>query len=287
MSSRARNEGMSASSLGTAVNRSRCSQTDLIAWSRTVVRSMQDCADPVGQIKLIFDSATAQIDALAGFLSKSSISNSGQLNIERIIDIGEWSTAARSQRDRYAKDCDAFPDPFVEAFMKDPKFGGPFAARREDLISDKAWYESPHYKEFRIPAGQDACMYISTSFRDLASGTKVLWTVCFVRAIGAPQFTEEERDLAFAFLHSVEPILADIFREPQTDLESQIFNLPHRLRRVLGGIQSGLSEKEIASQLSLSPHTVHGYVKELYVKFAVRSRAELLIATLPNRNSIT
>jgi len=248
---------------------------------------MQDCADPVAQIKLIFDSATAQIDALAGFLSKSSISNSGQLIIERIIDVGEWSTAARSQRDRYAKDCDAFPDPFVEAFMKDPKFGGPFAARREDLISDEAWYESPHYKEFRIPAGQDACMYISTSFRDLASGTKVIWTVCFVRAIGKPQFSEEERDLAFSFLHAVEPILADIWKEASSETESKIQALPHRWRRVLGGVQAGLSEKEIAKQLSLSPHTVHGYVKDLYGKFGVRSRAELLIATLSQRNAMT
>ena len=39
---------------------------------------------------------------------------------------------------------------------------------------------------------------------------------------------------------------------------------------------AGASEKEIARQLALSPHTVHGYVKDLYRHFGQHSRAALV-----------
>jgi DNA-binding CsgD family transcriptional regulator len=38
----------------------------------------------------------------------------------------------------------------------------------------------------------------------------------------------------------------------------------------------GHSEKEVATSLFLSPHTVHDHVKFLYRHFGVTSRAELL-----------
>lgn len=52
--------------------------------------------------------------------------------------------------------------------------------------------------------------------------------------------------------------------------------LPPRLQQVLAGIKQGLPSKEIARRLNLSVHTVHDYVKELYRRFGVSSRAELL-----------
>ena len=39
---------------------------------------------------------------------------------------------------------------------------------------------------------------------------------------------------------------------------------------------TGASEKQIASQLGLSPHTTHHYVKTLYRRFGVSSRAEFM-----------
>jgi DNA-binding CsgD family transcriptional regulator len=39
---------------------------------------------------------------------------------------------------------------------------------------------------------------------------------------------------------------------------------------------TGNAEKEIASRLAISKHTVHVYVKSLYKLFGVTSRGELL-----------
>ena len=52
--------------------------------------------------------------------------------------------------------------------------------------------------------------------------------------------------------------------------------LSPRLGQTLTCLLAGHSEKEAAQQLGLSPHTVHVYVKELYRRFGVSSRAELL-----------
>lgn len=52
--------------------------------------------------------------------------------------------------------------------------------------------------------------------------------------------------------------------------------IPPRLHRVLNRLLLGESEKEVAASLSLTKSTVHEYVKQLYRKLDVRSRAELL-----------
>lgn len=49
-----------------------------------------------------------------------------------------------------------------------------------------------------------------------------------------------------------------------------------RLRDTLRGLARGLSEKQLAAELRLSPHTVHDYVKALHHHFVVQSRGELL-----------
>ena len=47
-------------------------------------------------------------------------------------------------------------------------------------------------------------------------------------------------------------------------------------RRVLDLLLVGMSEKEVATRLEISQHTVHNHVKEIYRKMNVNSRSELL-----------
>ena len=50
--------------------------------------------------------------------------------------------------------------------------------------------------------------------------------------------------------------------------------------RVLMQLVDGLSEKETADKLKISPHTVHNHVREIYSTLNVHSRAELLALML-------
>ena len=53
-------------------------------------------------------------------------------------------------------------------------------------------------------------------------------------------------------------------------------SLSRRQRQTLELLLTGNAEKQIANHLSISRHTVHVYVKSLYKRFGVCSRAELL-----------
>jgi DNA-binding CsgD family transcriptional regulator len=52
--------------------------------------------------------------------------------------------------------------------------------------------------------------------------------------------------------------------------------LSARQKQVLFRVMAGDSVKQIAGVLSLSPHTVHDHMKQIYLRFGVNSRAELL-----------
>ncbi|MFT3786165.1 MAG: helix-turn-helix transcriptional regulator [Tepidisphaeraceae bacterium] len=55
-------------------------------------------------------------------------------------------------------------------------------------------------------------------------------------------------------------------------------SLAPRLRQTLDLLVRGSSEKQIALELTISPHTVHNYVKALHARFNVCSRGELIAA---------
>jgi DNA-binding NarL/FixJ family response regulator len=56
--------------------------------------------------------------------------------------------------------------------------------------------------------------------------------------------------------------------------------LTQREAEVLGCLLRGASEKEVASDLAISQHTVHSHVKSIYKAHRVSSRAALLVLCL-------
>lgn len=61
-----------------------------------------------------------------------------------------------------------------------------------------------------------------------------------------------------------------------SQLQRLTAELPPRLSQTLAELLRGQAEKEIAAAWGLSRHTVHGYIKQIYSHFDVRSRGELL-----------
>jgi DNA-binding NarL/FixJ family response regulator len=64
------------------------------------------------------------------------------------------------------------------------------------------------------------------------------------------------------------------FQTILTDPEGN--RLPPRQQQVMDGLIRGLTERQLALRLGISRHTVHDYVKSIYARFGVCSRAELL-----------
>lgn len=65
------------------------------------------------------------------------------------------------------------------------------------------------------------------------------------------------------------------FQEVKTTRDSSA--LTKREKEVLQGIASGLSEKKLAEEMNVSPHTVHTHIKKIYRKLQVGSRAEAVL----------
>jgi DNA-binding CsgD family transcriptional regulator len=64
--------------------------------------------------------------------------------------------------------------------------------------------------------------------------------------------------------------------ESRTAASVADLDLPPRVGQTLVRLLAGRSEKQIALDLGVSPHTVHTYVKQLHKRLNVNSRGELL-----------
>ncbi len=141
--------------------------------------------------------------------------------------------------------------------------------RRADVVGNKAWYRSRLHDGLHRQSGLDDIM-MSVRYHDgAADGAGCL---IFKRAAGDPPFAVEDRELLHLF-HTESDWIFRKDRRPPPDLAD---GLTRRERETLAVLLTGASEKQAAARLGVSPHTVHDYVKRLYRKLGVTSRAELM-----------
>ena len=69
----------------------------------------------------------------------------------------------------------------------------------------------------------------------------------------------------------------NVFAREEWQTLTEALGLSPRESSVVRSVFDGASEKAIAEQLGLSPHTVHTYLWRIYRKLHVRSREELLV----------
>ena len=167
------------------------------------------------------------------------------------------------------------PHPALRALMQ--RFGGrsTLTARRRDLVEDGSWYDDPFFEEHYRTCGLDDAVF---SARQIRPGQ--VCRVSVVRAAGDRPFSEEERN-AVEFFHEQ---LAHL--ERKTAAQRGEPRLTPRERDVLRGLLQGASEKQVAAELGLSPQTVHGRVKSIYLAYGVTSRSELLVKCLGRGSSV-
>ena len=120
---------------------------------------------------------------------------------------------------------------------------------------------------------------VAERLRELNSRTRVLLlsgagtiSVAAARAVGASGFVPKSRsagDIARAVR------LVALGREVfEPDVSEPGVELSDREREVLAGVASGRTNREIAGELFLSPHTIKEHTSALYRKLGVRNRAE-------------
>ena len=165
------------------------------------------------------------------------------------------------------------------------KAGARVTAARREVVPDEAWYGSPHVRDVRRQAGIDDCVY------SLYHLPEPGWAACV--SLHRPwgdrrRFGGRER----ALVH-----LAHSGLEHHYEREARIAeivgsggrrrHMTPRMRQTLDLLLAGLSEKEAARKLKLSPNTLHVHVRSLYRRYDVNSRAELMAKLLPHAGRAT
>jgi len=152
---------------------------------------------------------------------------------------------------------------------------GDYRANRLIDLVEPEWFQGDYYR----------CFYHDIGFGD------AIWLGCPInvdaeiffgiyRSVSQPRFTPEDRDLML----TVQRGLRWFHRRQFLNLGLLVAEKPltPAERRIVRELLAGLTEKQIANSQELSPHTVHDYVRNVYRKFGVRSRAELTALWLGN-----
>ncbi len=146
---------------------------------------------------------------------------------------------------------------------------------RRELIPDSVWYRSSHFTAFRAVGRLDDAVYARITHPQ----TQRNFGMCLVRPAGDAPFTPRHREILRTFNEAAVPL----YLVNQAEAHDPLDGLPPRLRRVAECLLRGLTIKEAAAELGLSPATVMAYTKPLYRTMGVRSQGELLALVLPQR----
>lgn len=139
-------------------------------------------------------------------------------------------------------------------------------------MPDRQWYRSAHYNEVRKPAGVNHC--VASNFDSPPDGWRD--ELCVHRDVGDAPFTPRQQKMLHLF-----HLESDwVYRPAPAPADPQVARLAPRVKRVLDLLLAGDGEKQVATKLGLSRHTVHQYVKMLYRELEVSSRAELMARCL-------
>lgn len=244
---------------------------------RRVLRLALDVRDlPFGseaQRRMALEGLCALVGAQVGLWVAADGRRQGSIVIREAIDVGFPGDRERAS---FRVHCDeaqwSMTDPTMPALARSMR--EPLATfLRSDLIPERDWYRSPHVQEIRRVGGVDSFIYGAW-----APGDDDAFCVSLHRPWGDRPFSERDRAIVDAFHREC----TFLHRPPAPVRAGVLDGLSPRLRDTLLGLARGRSEKQLAADLGISPHTLHGYVKDLHRRFGVQSRSELLALCLLN-----
>jgi DNA-binding CsgD family transcriptional regulator len=131
-------------------------------------------------------------------------------------------------------------------------------------------------RDTMFPAAELVCAsrgHVLTASAPIAAQSDLCQVAIFVRDFDGSQFD----DYDLVVLHCASEILAPALEVSLANLRDRVpSELAPRVRQVLSRILLGEGDKQIAAKLEISIYTVNQYIKELFARYSVRSRAELM-----------
>jgi DNA-binding CsgD family transcriptional regulator len=142
---------------------------------------------------------------------------------------------------------------------------------RRDLIDDAEWRTMSDYRLVVDLFGMDNRLWC---FRPIPGGGPDEHVgAIFYRIEGRRDYSPRDRAVVRLAHDLIAPLVGGAlarFSEPSPG------DLPPRSRAVLACVLEGDTDKQVATRLSMTPHTVNAHTRAIYRHFGVRSRAELM-----------
>jgi DNA-binding CsgD family transcriptional regulator len=148
----------------------------------------------------------------------------------------------------------------------------PITQSRDQLASSQTW-ESTYTSGLWRAAGFD---HFFISVYPIGDGEYS--AAGFHRRLGKPAFSDRDLTIVHIMFQQIDWLHRQGSNVAASD---KVIDLSPRERQVMLLLLGGDSRKQVAAKLQLSEHTVADYLKEIYRKLGVSSRAELLAKFIP------
>lgn len=185
------------------------------------------------------------------------------------IDIGWETDSARRRFLQYYETGEAAEDPGSVALFASHLTTRFITRSRREMVNDAEWYGSSTVSEARRSGNVDDYLHSSVRLRP-----GVIQGFILYRTWSDTPFQDRQRRIMRLFHGHLLRRIAEGMR--QTNMFHGPPMLSPRLKQTLELLLAGKSMKEIADTLSLSHHTINDYLKAIYKRFGVHTRAELI-----------
>lgn len=155
-------------------------------------------------------------------------------------------------------------EPLAELVAK----GQHFVRTRQQLVKDVTWYENRYTQTYFLRHRIEHPMYVITPLGDAGYSA-----ICLFRFQGHPPFSERQSRIAEIVTTEVRWLSGEGLSARQSQAA---YRLTPRLRSVLALLLDGHSCSKIAELYHLSPHTIKGYIRDIYRHFDVSSQITLI-----------
>jgi DNA-binding CsgD family transcriptional regulator len=159
-------------------------------------------------------------------------------------------------------------DPAVPAWQR--VRGAVTARGRAELVPRSVWSESAIVRDYFRPLGIDEMLFARCP---AGSGRWLLLNLW--RAPGDAPFGDRELALARIVVEEAGPLLRS---GRLAALHHGSGALAPRQRQVLALLCRGLTERQVAETLAISPHTAHNHIQRLHAALGAHTHGELLAA---------
>lgn len=161
--------------------------------------------------------------------------------------------------------------PLIAEYFHRPTGADGAGVIRADLVPDGEWYPTPYFERIQLALGFDHSL---VSFLALPNKAGANNGICLCRGADIRRdFDPRDR----VRIQEANAAITSLLDGPLARFDEPCpTRLPPRVRQVLTCLLEGDSDKQVAVRLRISPHTVNQYVKTIFTRFGVTTRAELL-----------